>query len=63
VVTPTYFTNDVLVDFGWPTEGDNLVAEFAFMPTIQLASWRLGSSRLAVSVLQPGRTPAWLIVG
>jgi hypothetical protein len=63
VVTPTYFTNDVLIDFGWPTEGDNLVAEFAFMPTIQLASWHLGSSRLAVSVLQPGRTPAWLIVG
>jgi hypothetical protein len=62
-VTRTYFTNDVLVDFGWPTEGDNLVAEFAFMPTIQLASWHPGSSRVAVSVLKPGRTQASLIVG
>ena len=62
-VTRTYFTNDVLVDFGWPTEGDNLVAEFAFTPTIQLASWHPGSSRVAVSVLKPGRTQASLIVG
>jgi hypothetical protein len=62
-VTRTYFTNDVLVDFGWPTEGDNMVAEFAFMPTIQLASWHPGSSRVAVSVLKPGRTQASLIVG
>jgi hypothetical protein len=62
-VTRTYFTNDVLVNFGWPTEGDNLVAEFAFMPTIQLASWHPGSSRVAVSVLKPGRTEASLIVG
>ena len=62
-VTPSYFTNDILIDFGWPAEGDNLVAEFGFAPTIQLASWHLGSSRLAVSVLKPGRTPAWLIVG
>ncbi len=62
-VTRTYITNDTLVDFGWPTEGDNLVAEFAFMPTIQLASWHPGSSRVAVSVLKPGRTQASLIVG
>ena len=62
-VTRTYFTNDVLVNFGWPTEGDNLVAEFAFMPTIQLASWHPGSSRVAVSVLKPGPTQASLIVG
>jgi hypothetical protein len=62
-VTPTYLTSDALIDFGWPAEGDNLVAEFAFMPTIQLASWHLGSSRLAVSVLKPGRSQAMLIVG
>ena len=62
-VTRTYVPNDVLVDFGWPTEGDNLVAQFAFMPTIQLTSWHPGSSRVAVSVLKPGRTQASLIVG
>ena len=62
-MTRTYVTNDALVDFGWPTEGDNLVAEFAFMPTIQLTSWHPGASRVAVSVLKPGRTQASLIVG
>jgi hypothetical protein len=62
-VTRTYVTNDVLVNFGWPAEADNLVAEFAFMPTIELTSWRPGSSRVAVSNLKPGRTQASLIVG
>jgi hypothetical protein len=62
-VTRTYVTNDTLVDFGWPTEGDNLVAEFAFMPTIQLASWHLGASRLAASVLSAGRAQGSLVVG
>lgn len=62
-VTRTYFTNDALVNFGWPTEGDNLVAEFAYMPTVQLASWHPGSSRVAASVLMPGPTQASLIVG
>jgi hypothetical protein len=62
-VTRTYVPNDVLIDFGWPTAGDNLVAEFAFMPTIQLTSWHPGSGRVAVSNLKPGRTQAWLIVG
>jgi len=36
---------------------------FTFMPTIQLASWHLGASRLAVSVLKPGPTQASLVVG
>ena len=62
-VTRTYITNDVLIDFGWPTEGDNLVAEFAFTPTIQLTAWHPGASRVAVSALKPGRTQASLIVG
>ena len=62
-VTRTYVTNDALVDFGWPTEGEDLVAEFAFIPTIQLTSWHLGASRVAVSILKPGRTQASLIVG
>jgi hypothetical protein len=62
-VTRTYITNDVLIDFGWPTEGDNLVAEFAFTPAIQLMAWHPGASRVAVSALKPGRTQASLIVG
>ena len=62
-VTRTYIPNDVLIDFGWPTEGDNLVAQFAFMPAIQLMAWHPGASRVAVSALKPGRTQASLIVG
>ena len=62
-VTRTYITNDVLIDFGWPTEGDNLVAEFALTPAIQLTAWRPGASRVAVSALKPGRAQASLIVG
>jgi hypothetical protein len=56
-------SSDALFAFGWPADGDSLVAEFTFMPTIQLASWHPGASRLAVSVLKPGRTQASLIVG
>jgi hypothetical protein len=62
-VTRTYIPNDVLVDFGWPTEGDNLVAEFAVVPTVQLTAWHPGASRVAVSALKAGRTQASLIVG
>jgi hypothetical protein len=62
-VPRTAVSSDALFSFGWPTQGDSLVAEFTFMPTIQLASWHLGASRLAVSVLKPGHTQASLIVG
>jgi hypothetical protein len=56
-------SSDALFAFGWPTNADSLVAEFTFMPTIQLASWHPGASRLAVSVLKPGATQASLVVG
>ena len=59
----TSVSSDALFAFGWPGNGDSLVAEFTFLPTIQLTSWRQGVSRLAVSVLKPGRTQASLIVG
>jgi hypothetical protein len=39
------------------------VAEFNFMPIMQLASWHPGAGRLAVTVIQPGPTEASLIVG
>jgi hypothetical protein len=62
-VPRTSVSSDALFAFGWPAQGDSLVAEFTFMPTIQLAAWHVGASRLAVSVLKPGRTQASLIVG
>jgi hypothetical protein len=62
-VPRTSVSSDALFAFGWPTEGDNLVAEFTFMPTVQVVSWHPGAGRLAVSVLRPGRTQASLIVG
>jgi hypothetical protein len=62
-VPRTSVSSDALFAFGWPANSDSLVTEFTFMPTIQLASWQLGSSRLAVSVLKPGPTRASLVVG
>jgi hypothetical protein len=62
-VPRTSVSSDALFAFGWPANSDSLVTEFTFMPTIQLAAWQLGSSRLAVSVLRPGPTQASLVVG
>jgi hypothetical protein len=62
-VPGTSVSSDALFSFGWPTSGDSLVAEFNFMPIMQLASWHPGASRLAVTVIQPGPTEASLIVG
>jgi hypothetical protein len=62
-VPRTSVSSDALFAFGWPANSDSLVTEFTFMPTIQLASWHLGSSRLAVAVLKPGPTQASLVIG
>ena len=62
-VPGTSVSSDALFSFGWPTSSDSLVAEFNFMPTMQLASWHPGASGLAVTVIQPGPTEASLIVG
>ena len=61
-VPGTSVSSDALVGFGWPTGGDSLVAEFIFTTKVQLASWRPGAARLAVTVI-PGRSQASLIVG
>jgi hypothetical protein len=53
---------DVLVDLGWPTTGDSLVAEFIFATKAQVASWHPGAARLAVTAI-PGPDQAWLVVG
>ena len=63
LVPGTSVSSDALFSFGWPSSGDSLVAEFNFMPVMQLASWHPGASRLAVTVIQPGPTEASLIVG
>jgi hypothetical protein len=62
-VPGTWVTSDALVGFGWPTGGDSLVAEFSFTTKMQLASWHPGASRPAVTVIQPGRNQAALILG
>jgi hypothetical protein len=62
-VPRTSVSSDALFAFGWPGDGNSLVAEFTFMPTVQLASWKPGASKLAVSVLKPGSPLASLIVG
>ena len=47
----------------WYLQDRVIVAEFNFMPIMQLTSWHPGASWLAVSVIQPGPTEASLIVG
>lgn len=54
---------DTVVDFGWPTVGDSMVAEFIFPGMVQLASWHPGASVLAVAVVRPGQVQASLVVG
>jgi hypothetical protein len=62
-VPGTWVSSDALIGFGWPTGGDSLVAEFSFTTKMQLASWHPGASRPAVTVIQPGRNQASLILG
>jgi hypothetical protein len=62
-VPGTSVGGDALVDFGWPTSGDSLVAEFIFPAKVQLASWRPGATRLAVAVIGPEQDQTSLVVG
>jgi hypothetical protein len=55
--------SDALVDFGWPTSADSLVAEFIFATKVQVASWHPGATRLAVSTIRPGQDLTALVVG
>jgi hypothetical protein len=59
----TFVSSDALVGFGWPADGNSLVAEFSFTTKIQLASWRPGASRPAVTSIQSGLSQAALILG
>jgi hypothetical protein len=62
-VPGTSVGGDALVDFGWPTSGDSLVAEFIFPAKVQLASWHPGATGLAVAVIGPEQDQASLVVG
>jgi hypothetical protein len=55
--------SDAFVGFGWPADGDSLVAQFSFTTKTQLASWHPGASRPAVTVIRPGPNQAALILG
>jgi hypothetical protein len=63
VVPGTFASSDALSGFGWPAGDDRLVAELSFMTKVQVASWRPGSSRLAVAVVAPRQKPKDLVVG
>jgi hypothetical protein len=56
-------SGDTVVDYGWPTAGDTLVAEFIFPATVQLASWHPGASALSVANIRPGQEQTSLVVG
>jgi hypothetical protein len=62
-VPGTWASSDALSGFGWPAGGDTLVAEMSFMTKVQVASWRPGSPRLAVTVVGPRQNPNNLVVG
>jgi hypothetical protein len=63
VVPGTWVSSDALVGFGWPGDGDSLVAELSFTTEVQVASWRPGAGRLAVAAVSPGRVSDSLVVG
>ncbi len=55
--------SDTVVDFGWPTGGDSLAAEFIFPTKVQLASWHPGATGLAVAVVRARQEQTSLVVG
>jgi hypothetical protein len=63
VVPRTFASSDALAGFGWPTDGDSLVAELSFTTKVQVASWQPGAARLAVAAIRPGQDSDSLIVG
>jgi hypothetical protein len=63
VVPDTFASSDALAGFGWPSDGDSLVAELSFTTKVQVASWHPGATRLAVAAIRPGQDSDSLIVG
>jgi hypothetical protein len=63
VVPGSFASSDALAGFGWPTDGDSLVAELSFTTKVQVASWQPGATRLAVAAIRPGQDSDSLVVG
>jgi hypothetical protein len=63
VIPGTWASSDALTGFGWPSDGDSLVAKLSFLTKVQVASWHPGSRRLAVALVRPGQHPNELVVG
>lgn len=62
-VPSTLVGSNAHVEFGWPTSGDSLIAEFIFATQVQLASWHPGATRLAVAAVRSAQDLASLVVG
>ena len=62
-VPSTLVGSNAHVEFGWPTSGDSLIAEFTFATQVQLASWHPGATRLAVAAVRSAQDLASLVVG
>jgi hypothetical protein len=62
-VPGTWVSSDALADFGWPDNGNSLVAEFIFESTTQLTSWHPGATELSLNVVKPGPIRTSLVVG
>ncbi len=62
-VPESWVSSDALLGFGWPTDGDSLVAELSFTTKVQVASWRPGAAGLAVAAIRPGQESATVVVG
>ncbi len=61
-VPRTFVSSDTLAGFGWPGNGDDLVAKLNFSTRVQVTSWVPGAGALAVAVLKPDQRPGALIV-
>jgi hypothetical protein len=62
-VPGTSVSSDALAGFGWPDDEDRLVAELSFTTKVQVAAWRPGEPRLAVTAVEPGEHASSMITG
>jgi hypothetical protein len=64
VVPHVFVSSDALAGFGWPGSRDDLVAEFRFDSTVQMALWDpAAGGSLSVADIKPTQDPAALVVG
>ncbi|HET9893602.1 MAG TPA: hypothetical protein VFQ44_01465 [Streptosporangiaceae bacterium] len=62
-VPRTFVSSDALAGFGWPGNGDDLVAKLDFPTRVQMATWVPGAPTLAIAVVKTGERPDALVVG